>query len=148
MGQVQKNMSRSNQGFRRRTRSVNSIIEKWPLVCGTGSLLEAHLVGRLGLAEALPGLVGCGTNEQEVWQLSTMLERQGLVILSDSIAADWGVALIRRLQQRRFGHRVLLLVGDCRPGVLQLPPPSGPSRKRRWRLCGISVHTFLSTHFD
>jgi hypothetical protein len=85
MGQVQNNMSPSNQGFRRRTPSVNSIIEQGPLVCGTGSLLEAHLVGRLGLAEALPSLVGCGTNEQEVWQLSTTLERQGLVVLSDSI---------------------------------------------------------------
>ena len=121
MGQVQKNMSPSNQGFRRRTRSVNSIIEKWPLVCGTGSLLEAHLVGRLGLAEALPGLVGCGTNEQEVWQLSTTLERQGLVILSDSIAADRGGALIRRLQQSRFGQRVRLLAQDCRSGALQRP---------------------------
>ena len=102
-------------------RRVNSIIEKWPLVCGTGSLLEAHLVGRLGLAEALPGLVGCGTNEQEVWQLSTKLERQGLVILSDSIAADRGVALIRRLRQSRFGQRVRLLAQDCRSGALQRP---------------------------
>ena len=116
MGQVQKNMSPSNQGFRRRTRSVNSIIEQWPIVCGTGSLLEAHLVGRLGLAEALPGLVGCGTNEQEVWQLSTTLERQGGVILSDSIAADRGGALIRRLQQSRVGQRVRLLAQDCRSG--------------------------------
>ena len=120
MGQVQKNMSPSNQGFRRRTRSVNSIIEKWPLVCGTGSLLEAHLVGRLGLAEALPGLVGCGTNEQEVWQLSTTLERQGLVVLSDSIAADRGIALIQRLQMGHLGHRVLLLVQAVQAGRIKL----------------------------
>ena len=120
MGQVQKNMSPSNQGFRRRTRSVNSIIEKWPLVCGTGSLLEAHLVGRLGLAEALPGLVGCGTNEQEVWQLSTTLERQGLVVLSDSIAADRGIALIQRLQMGHLVHRVLLLVQAVQAGRIKL----------------------------
>ncbi len=79
-----------NQGFWRRTQVVNSIIEQWPLVCGTGSLLEAHLVGRMGLAEALPGLVGCGTNEEEVWQLSQTLEQPGLVILNDSIAAGAG----------------------------------------------------------
>ena len=120
MGQVQNNMSPSNQGFRRRTRSVNSIIEQWPIVCGTGSLLEAHLVGRLGLAEALPGLVGCGTNEQEVWQLSQTLERQGLVILSDSIAADRGIALIQRLQMGHLGHRVLLLVQAVQAGRIKL----------------------------
>ena len=120
MGEVRNNMSPSNQGFRRRTRSVNSIIEQWPIVCGTGSLLEAHLVGRLGLAEALPGLVGCGTNEQEVWLLSTTLERQGLVVLSDSIAADRGLALIQRLQMGHLGHRVLLLVQAVQAGRIKL----------------------------
>jgi DNA-binding NarL/FixJ family response regulator len=54
--------------------------------------------------------VGCGSNELEVWHLCQTLERQGLVILSDSIAADRGLALIKRLQRGKLGHRVLLLV--------------------------------------
>ena len=100
----------ANQGFRQRTRIVNSILEQWPVVCGTGSWLEAHLVGRLALAGALPGFVGCGINEEEVWQLCHSPERPGLVMLSDSIAADRGLALIKRLQRGKLGHRVLLLV--------------------------------------
>jgi DNA-binding NarL/FixJ family response regulator len=115
----EKRFMHENQGFRQRTQVVNSILVQWPLVCGTGSLLEAHLVGRLGLAEALPGLVGCGTNEEEVWQLSQTLERQGLVILSDSIAADRGLALIQRLQMGHLGHRVLLLVQAVQAGRIK-----------------------------
>jgi len=100
----------ANQGFRQRTEVVNSIIERWPIVCGTGSLLEAHLVGRLALAGELPSLVGCAINEVEVWQLCQTLEQPGLVILSESVAVDRGMALIQRLQRERLGHRVLLLV--------------------------------------
>jgi len=109
----------ANQGFRRRTQVVNSIIDRWPIVCGTGSLLEAHLVGRLALARELPSLVGCAISEAEVWQLCQTLEQPGLVILSDSVAVDRGLALIQRLQGERLGHRVLLLVQADGPVPLQ-----------------------------
>lgn len=61
-----KRFAPENRGFRQRTQVVNSIIERWPIVCGTGSLLEAHLFGRLALAGDLPTLVGCASNELEV----------------------------------------------------------------------------------
>lgn len=82
-----KRFSPENLGFQLGTQVVNSILQHWPLVCGTGSLLEAHLVGRLALAGELPSLVGCAISEAEVWQLCQTLEQPGLVILSDSIAA-------------------------------------------------------------
>ena len=61
-----KRFAPENRGFRQRTQVVNSIIERWPIVCGTGSLLEAHLLGRLALAGDLPTLAGCASNELEV----------------------------------------------------------------------------------
>ncbi|MCX5937996.1 MAG: hypothetical protein NTW02_07300 [Cyanobium sp. LacPavin_0920_WC12_MAG_62_9] len=82
-----KRFAPENRGFRQCTQGVNSIIDRWPIVCGTGSLLEAHLVGRLALAGELPSLVGYAISEAEVWQLCQTLEQAGLVILSDSIAA-------------------------------------------------------------
>jgi DNA-binding NarL/FixJ family response regulator len=54
--------------------------------------------------------VGCGISEAEVWQLCQTLEQPGLVILSESVAVDRGMALIQRLQRVQLGHRVLLLV--------------------------------------
>jgi hypothetical protein len=109
-----KRFAPENRGFRERTQVVNSIIELWPIVCETGSLLEAHLVGRLALAGELPSLVGCAISEAEVWRLCQTLEQPGLVILSESVAVDRGLALIQRLQGERLGHRVLLLVQDAR----------------------------------
>jgi len=114
-----KRFAPENRGFRQRTEVVNSIIERWPIVCGTGSLLEAHLVGRLALAGELPSLVGCAISEAEVWQLCQTLEQPGLVILSESVAVDRGLALIHRLQGERLGHRVLLLVQDARVAHVQ-----------------------------
>jgi len=58
-----KRFSPENLGFHLGTQVVNSILQHWPLVCGTGSLLEAHLVGRLALASDLLTLVACGINE-------------------------------------------------------------------------------------
>lgn len=109
-----KRFAPENRGFRERTQVVNSIIERWPIVCGTGSVLEAHLVGRLALAGELPSLVGCAISEAEVCLLCQTLEQPGLVILSESVAVDRGLALIQRLQGDRLGHRVLLLVQDAR----------------------------------
>ena len=71
---------------------------------GTGSWLEAHLVARLALTARMPNLCGSGINAQEVWDLVRQQVAEGetnreiLVILTDSIAADQARQLIRRLR--------------------------------------------------
>ena len=106
----------TNPGFRRRTQLVNALLGSWPIVSGTGSWLEAHLVSRLALTARLPNLIGTGINETEVWDLvhqqveGGRKERELLVILTDSIAADQGRRLMQRLRRNRSGVLILLLV--------------------------------------
>ncbi len=103
----------NSPGFRRRTLLVNALLAHWPIVAGTGSWLEAHLAARLALAAQLPRLCGCGISEQEVLDLVRQQRQEGtvpLVLLSDSIAADQGRRLIRRLRHGRSRVLVLLLV--------------------------------------
>jgi len=105
-----------SKGFIRRARLVNGLLSGWPIVVGTGSWVEAHLVARLALATRVPNLGGCGINAQEVIELVHQVQReQGehpLVILIDSVAADHGQALIRNLKQRQSEQKILLLVQD------------------------------------
>jgi len=70
--------ARKNRSSRLRTQVVNSITQRWPTVCGMGSMLQVHLVGLLVLAIYLRGLVGCGITKQKVSQLCQTLEKQGL----------------------------------------------------------------------
>lgn len=101
----------TSPGFIRRTRLVNALLGSWPIVAGTGSWLEAHLVARLALTARVPNFCGSGINEQEVWDLVHQQAAEGgdvLVMLTDSIAADQGRRLIRRL--RRSQHRLLILL--------------------------------------
>jgi DNA-binding NarL/FixJ family response regulator len=89
--------------FLRRTRLVNGLLGGWPIVFGSGSWLEAHLVTRLALAPRLPNLRGCGINEQEVWDLVQQELEEGsrkapLVVICDSLANDQGRGLMRRLR--------------------------------------------------
>ena len=106
----------SSPGFRRRTQLVNALLGSWPIVSGTGSWLEAHLVARLALTARLPNLCGTGINEQEVWDLVQQQwegdekPREVLVMLTDSIAADQGRRLIRRLRRGGSRLKILLLV--------------------------------------
>jgi len=107
----------TSPGFIRRTRLVNQLLGSWAIVIGTGSWLEAHLVTRLGLASRTPNLRGCGINAQQVWDLVQRELQQGqkqvpLVILTDSLEADQGRALMRRLRSRRRSLQILLLVQD------------------------------------
>ena len=100
----------TSPGFIRRTRLVNALLGGWPIVVGTGSWLEAHLVALLA---RVPNLCGSGINEQEVWDLVRQQSQQGreaLVVLTDSIAADQGRRLIRRLRRSRARVLILLLV--------------------------------------
>ena len=106
----------TSPGFRRRTQLVNALLGSWPVVSGTGSWLEAHLVARLALMTRVPNLCGTGINEQEVWDLvQQQVEERGrdqelLVILTDSIAADQGRRLMQRLRHSRARLLILLLV--------------------------------------
>lgn len=89
--------------FRRRTRLVNGLLASWPIVFGSGSWLEAHLVARLALASRQPNLRGCGITVQEVWDLVQQELKGGaggppLVVICDSISHDQGRQLIRRLR--------------------------------------------------
>lgn len=107
----------SSPAFLRRTRLVNNLLGGWPIVFGSGSWLEAHLVARLALASRQPNLRGCGINEQEVWDLVQQELKQGnrgapLVVLCDSIAPDQGRALIRRLRALSQALQVVVVVQD------------------------------------
>ena len=93
--------------FRRRNALANALLARWAVIGGTGSWLEAHLTARLALSIGAPGLKGCGVDEQEVLDLvaDRPLGEPVLVILSDSIAPDLGLALLRRLQVSPRRHR-------------------------------------------
>lgn len=89
--------------FLRRTRLVNGLLGSWPIVFGSGSWLEAHLVARLALASRQPNLRGCGISEQEVWDLVQQELKEGaraapLVVLCDSLSNDQGRELMGRLR--------------------------------------------------
>lgn len=105
-----------SEGFQRRNGVADALLSHWTLVGGTGSWLEAHLMARLGRAQGLPNLLGCGISEQEVWDLVQQVapETPLLVLLCDSIAADRGCGLITRLRRQRPGTQILLLVQDER----------------------------------
>ena len=103
-----------SEGFQRRNRLADALLAQFRVVVGTGSWLEAHLAARLGRARGLPNLEGCGIDAQEVCDLVAQLpgDAPALLILSDSIAADQGRHLIRRLRRRRCDLQILLLVQD------------------------------------
>ena len=103
------------RAFQRRTRLVNNLLGAWPIVFGSGSWLEAHLVARLALASRQPNLRGCGITEQEVWDLVQQELEQGnrgvpLVVLCDSLAADQGRALTRRLRALSQVLQIMVVV--------------------------------------
>ena len=104
-----------SRAFLRRTRLVNSLLGGWPIVFGSGSWLEAHLVARLALASRQPNLRGCGITEQEVWDLVQQELEQGnrgapLVVICDSLAADQGQALTGRLLSSNQALKTMLVV--------------------------------------
>lgn len=104
-----------SRAFLRRTRLVNSLLGGWPIVFGSGSWLEAHLVARLAVASRQPNLRGCGITEQEVWDLVAQELEEGnrgapLVVLCDSLGADQGSALTQRLRTLNPALQILVLV--------------------------------------
>lgn len=99
--------------FQRRTETVNALMATWTVVGGTGQWLEAHLLARASYAGGLPQLLGCGTTAQEVEDLVADAGDPVLLIVSDSIAPDHGVALMTRLAARPRPPAVLLLITDA-----------------------------------
>lgn len=104
-----------SRSFLRRTRLVNGLLGTWPIVFGSGSWLEAHLAARLALASRQPNLRGCGISAQEVWDLVQQELQQGnagapLVVLCDSIDADQGRGLTRRLRGLSETLQVIVVV--------------------------------------
>jgi DNA-binding NarL/FixJ family response regulator len=102
-----------SRAFLRRTRLVNGLLGSWPLVFGSGSWLEAHLVARLAMASRHPNLRGCGINAEEVWDLVQQeLEQSNrgapLVVLCDSLGVDQVRGLTQRL--RALNKSVLITV--------------------------------------
>jgi DNA-binding NarL/FixJ family response regulator len=105
-------------GFMRRARLVDGLLGGWSIVVGTASLVEAHLVSRLGLATSIPNLRGCGITAQEVQDLvQEVLAEEGrlpLVLLLDSVASDQGRQLMRKLRRDQNNLQIVLLVQDDR----------------------------------
>ena len=85
--------------IRRRTSIVDSLLQSYDVVGATGSLLEAHLVTRLGLSGGIPNLIGCGISPLEVCELCTR-SKNVLVFLTESIATDLGHNLVVTLRER------------------------------------------------
>ena len=87
-----------DDGFAARTQSINELLAPYSVVCGTGSLIEAHLVARLGYVQGIPNLHGCGVTPDEVVKLCKQASAPVLVFLTSSIAADYGIALCLQLK--------------------------------------------------
>ena len=108
-----------SRAFLRRTRLVNGLLGGWPIVFGSGSWLEAHLVARLAMASRQPNLRGCGINAQAVWDLVLQELEQGhcgppLVVLCDSLGADQVSALTQRLRALSQAVQIAVLVQNER----------------------------------
>lgn len=105
-----------SRGFIRRTRLVNALLGGWPIVVGTGSWVEAHLVSRLALAARLPNLRGCGVTAAEVLDLVQEVQEEcngpPLLLLGDSVAPDQGRQLMRQLRRRHRDLMILLFVQE------------------------------------
>ena len=93
--------------FKQRTDHINSALRQFSVIAATGSIIEAHLLARLGISGGMPNLVGCGTDEDEVSQLCEDLENV-LILMTESIGADFGMQLIERLR-KRSGKTVRIL---------------------------------------
>jgi hypothetical protein len=75
----------------------DEVISRWPVVVGTGDEIEAFLCAVLSRRGGVrTRLVGAGLNEREVLDLLSIETSVCLLMLSDSIAADGGLALIEQ----------------------------------------------------
>ena len=97
---------------------MNGLLGTWPIVVGTGSWVEAHLVARLATEARLPNLCGCGVTTDEVLDLVQEVDDERkelpLVLLLDSVAPDQGRKLMEDLHRRHPDLKILLIVQDSR----------------------------------
>ena len=78
----------------------DAVISRWPVVVGTGDEIEAFLCAVLSRREDVKTrLLGAGLSEREVIDLLESEAATCLLLLSDSIAADHGMALLERCRQ-------------------------------------------------
>jgi DNA-binding NarL/FixJ family response regulator len=98
--------------FRERTAVTDEIFRQFNVVGATGSVVEAHLMGRLGLSGGIPNLVGCGMNETEIIQLCDSVENV-LLVMTESIADDFGLSLIETIRRNTSGStRIFYVLQD------------------------------------
>lgn len=95
--------------FKQRTEIINSALRHYNVIAATGSIIEAHLLARLGISGGVPSLVGCGTDEDEVSQLCED-EEKVLLLMTESIGADFGMQLIERLRKRSDKSIIILYI--------------------------------------
>lgn len=89
-----------DSSFKRRTARTDYVFRQFNVVGATGSIVEAHLMGRLGLSGGIPNLVGCGLVENEVLQLCEPIDKI-LIVMTESIGRDHGLQLIEKLRKHR-----------------------------------------------
>lgn len=97
--------------FEKRTNHVNSLLKRFNIVGATGSILEAHLLVRLGLNGGIPNLLGCGIDPKEVSQLCSN-ENNILLFMTESIASDYGAGLITTLRKECKSVKIIYLIQD------------------------------------
>jgi len=103
----------SKSDFNKRTAIVNSLLRQYNIVAATGSLLEAHLLARLGVSGGLPNLVGCGTDVNEVRQLCSNLSNI-LLFVTESISPYCGADLIDMVRLDFNATKIFYLLQDGR----------------------------------
>lgn len=101
-----------DNSFKRRTARTDHVFRQFNVVGATGSIVEAHLMGRLGLSGGIPNLVGCGLVESEVIQLCEPIDKI-LIVMTESVGADHGLQLIEELRKHREKLiRILFILQD------------------------------------
>ena len=95
-----------------RTARIDSLLQRFNVVAATGSLVEAHLLVRLGLSRGIPNLVGCGTNLDEVSQLCCGVSNI-LLFITESVSPDHGVDIINLLRNKNIPVKIFYLLQDC-----------------------------------
>jgi len=98
--------------FERRMLAINGLLAPFSVICGTGSWIEAHLITRLGHAQGIPNVKGCGITETEVLDLCRRERDPMLVMLSTSIATDQGLSLCSQLKELRIKPKICIFVEE------------------------------------
>jgi DNA-binding NarL/FixJ family response regulator len=112
----------------------DAVISRWPVVVGTGDEIEAFLCAVLSRRSGVQTrLLGAGLCEREVLDLLNSEPSACLLLLSDSIAADQGVALLERCRQLPQPPQVLYCLSSADAVDVD-------------RLLGLGVSVILSIH--